>query len=827
MRRRILLFGDGPHYPSLLSRGRCIIILTFMTYQDSLSSTSSVEEGMGRLASSYGTLNANSQEETDEFLTDGFLMNKTEDNVPEKQYLSPRLFATTCGREPSADLASSGKTNAMCNNLIAMPWSRSYQSWWMLTVWASVATFFFETYYVAFSFDPVFRPYQAEHFIVEYGLTAIFMIDMFVQARLAYYNHRDELELNPHRILLQYIQRGHFWIDLVAILPLEFIVLALEGSVGQASNYVRLFRLARLLRLYRIRDCFEILSIDTRISLMTLTLVRNLVAAFFWVHVAACTMFFIAKQSDDVENSFLGYEGVHEMTPMHQYVTSLYWATVTWSTVGYGDFVAHNMAEKIWAVFYILISTIVQAWIIGSITLLLLKKDEKTGAYRDALETFAQYSRLHSFDSDFDKRLKTQLQLDFNTREIADEYVLQHFPTSIRRKVLRRLYLPYLLQTDLMKKDVRVKFVDAFLSASKVEIFSPGEEIIRRNAISSELYLLVGGEVEIVVETPGAASQKKKTGEFLNEIGFFTQSPEVYTVRTITVVKTLTISNASYKLLCQDHPGSVGKILQNLLDKVRKLSKQEEQLVSLPQSIDRLRAGSNYYDRTDSSMSLRSHDTAKDGPENARKTLTAVEDLVELHILRLKDDHTTRFLNSAARGDTQTLSVMCDQGFDPNSSDYDSRTALMVASMKGNPEAVKKLLECGADPNMVDMNGSTALYEAARMGHEGIMRVLLDCGASLCMSDLFAASTLDQAVFDGDIALLRRLLEAKIPVNAADYDQRRPVHIAAAEGNIAALKLMLEHGADLTVTDRWGNTARNEAERVKAGPLLQYLDELQ
>jgi ankyrin repeat protein len=86
---------------------------------------------------------------------------------------------------------------------------------------------------------------------------------------------------------------------------------------------------------------------------------------------------------------------------------------------------------------------------------------------------------------------------------------------------------------------------------------------------------------------------------------------------------------------------------------------------------------------------------------------------------------------------------------------------------------------------------------------------------------------LDQAVFDGDIALLRRLLEAKIPVNAADYDQRRPVHIAAAEGNIAALKLMLEHGADLTVTDRWGNTARNEAERVKAGPLLQYLDELQ
>lgn len=773
---------------------------------------------------------------------DGFLMKRTEDNVPEKQFLSHLLFATTRGRRATAidghtessnqdDNLGKLRTRLCCNNnFVAMPWSQSYQSWWMLTVGASIVTFFFETYVVAFSFDPVFRPYQAENFVVEYGLTAIFMIDMVVQGRLAYYNHRDELEVNPRHMMSNYIQRGHFWIDLIAIVPLEFAVLALIGKIGQSSIHTRwtsLFRLARLLRMYRIKDFFEILSIDTRISLMTLTLVRNLVAAFFWVHVAACTMFFIAKQWDDAETSFLGYEGVQEMTPIDQYVTSLYWATVTWSTVGYGDFVAHNTAERTWAVLYILISTIVQAWIIGSITLLLLKKDENTGAYRDTLETFAQYSKMHSFDDDFDKRLKTQLQLDFNTREIADEHVLKHFPTSIRRKVLRRLYLPYLLQTDLMKKDVRVQFVDAFLSSSKVEIFSPGEEIIRRNNISSELYLLVGGEVEVLVETPGAASQKKQTGDFLNEIGFFTESPEIYTVRTITVVKTLTISSASYKLLAQDHPGSVGKILQNLLDKVQKLSKEEEQMVALPQSLSRIRAGSTFFDSMDSNLSLRSHrSSSKDGKHNSRKTLAAVQDLVKVHILRLKDDNTTRFLNSAARGDTQTLSVMCDQGFDPNSSDYDSRTALMVASMKGNPEVVKKLLEYGADPNLVDMHGSTALYEAARMGHEGVMKVLLDHGASLCMSETLAASTLDQSVFDGDIALLRRLLDARIPVNAADYDQRRAVHIAAAEGNVAALKLMVEHGADLAVTDRWGNTARNEAERVNAGPLLHYLDGL-
>merc|ERR1712100_780189 len=114
---------------------------------------------------------------------------------------------------------------------------------------------------------------------------------------------------------------------------------------------------------------------------------------------------------------------------------------------------------------------------------------------------------------------------------------------------------------------------------------------------------------------------------------------------------------------------------------------------------------------------------------------------------------------------------MCDQGFDPNSADYDFRTALMVASMKGNTEAVRKLLEYHANPNLVDMHGSSALYEATREGHEDTMDVLLEHGAELCMSEGKAASILCQTVFDGDMLQLRRLLHANIPVNAGDYDR--------------------------------------------------------
>jgi CRP-like cAMP-binding protein len=229
---------------------------------------------------------------------------------------------------------------------------------------------------------------------------------------------------------------------------------------------------------------------------------------------------------------------------------------------------------------------IANSWFIGSITLLIVKGDEKNGEYRDALATLEQYSHMHHFDDSFKGKLKTQLQLQFRNREIVDEQVLKNFPNAMRRKVLRRLYLPFLSKTKLMK-GVRQQFVDAFLSSCTVEIFTPGEEIVERGSIMSDLFLLVGGIAEITTrrgqsisktehsdedpshrsgtstvkdEGPRPSYEQLEAGDFIGEIGFFTESPQVDSVACVTVCKTLTLSRNAYKMILQDHPNSAGKV---------------------------------------------------------------------------------------------------------------------------------------------------------------------------------------------------------------------------------------------------------------------------
>lgn len=733
-------------------------------------------------------------------------------------------------------------------HLVIVPWNKYYKMFWGLTVLLSYLTAFFTTYQVAFLPAGIVPTDPSD--IFEYCFLVIFVTDIVINFNLGYYDEVDELIIDRKLIARHYL-KFMFWIDLIGIFPFNAIALACAGLIGkdtQTSRYLSILQLFRLIRLHRVRELIHKLQYSSKVSLMWLTLIRNFGYGFLWSHFAACCLFFISRQSGhDEENTWIGGD-IPNLNVAQQYVTSLYWSVTTFATVGYGDYSPVNTAEQIFGIIYMLLNMIIVSWIIGSITLLIVKDDERIGHYRDALYVLGQYSDLHSFDDSFRKRLKTQLKLDFHNRDVADEQVLQFFPSNLRRKALRLLYMRSLYQTKLMK-GLRQQFVDAFLIACRVEIFSPGDDILQAGNISSDLYLIVEGSVKLLstssddqsvnsnspIDVNGSVSdseyqgdrggrpKRMGPGDFINDIEFFCETPQTATVQTVTICKMLTMSKEAYKQITEDHPASVGKILQNILARVEEdLNDNDEPEDGFPRHID-------FRKSSDGDTSVRSsHDDEVDRTiASAQKDAarTSVQDLIKAHISKLKDDHTTRFLYAAARDFATTISYMCNQGFDPNESDYDSRTALMVAAMKGNTAVVKVLLEYEANPNQVDMHGSSALYEAAKNGHEATMVLLLSHGAKLCMDEGKAASTMCQAVFDGDNLTLKRLLKAGIQVNAGDYDKRTAVHIAAAEGNVAALKVLVEFGADLTVRDRWNNTVVDEAKRTGALHVMEFLKE--
>ncbi|CAL8470996.1 g10538 [Coccomyxa elongata] len=192
------------------------------------------------------------------------------------------------------------------------------------------------------------------------------------------------------------------------------------------------------------------------------------------------------------------------------------------------------------------------------------------------------------------------------------------------------------------------------------------------------------------------------------------------------------------------------------------------------------------------------------------------------------EDQTEAFLLAAQRGNsTKVRRMLQHEGQPPDSSNFEGRTALMLAAMHGHRDVALALLGAGADPNVRDKEGSTALLKAVRNAHDSIVSLLRSCGAELDLPSTEAAAHLCTCVFDCNVPLLRRYIKAGISVNAGNFDKRTPLHVAAAEGNLAAVRVLVEEGkADLAVTDRWGATPLDEAMRVGSRATMDYLQGL-
>ena len=83
------------------------------------------------------------------------------------------------------------------------------------------------------------------------------------------------------------------------------------------------------------------------------------------------------------------------------------------------------------------------------------------------------------------------------------------------------------------------------------------------------------------------------------------------------------------------------------------------------------------------------------------------------------------------RGDAEALQSALANGLDPNLSNKNGATLLMLAAIKGNTQIGRLLVAAGADLDRRDKWRGTALSDAVLAGSTGFVKLLLAKGASL------------------------------------------------------------------------------------------------
>ena len=151
--------------------------------------------------------------------------------------------------------------------------------------------------------------------------------------------------------------------------------------------------------------------------------------------------------------------------------------------------------------------------------------------------------------------------------------------------------------------------------------------------------------------------------------------------------------------------------------------------------------------------------------------------------------------------------------------------ALWEAAYLGNLAEVQRLVTAGAAVDAADVENRTSLMWTVFNGHTPVAGYLLEKGAAVDNKDASGRTALMYASSGPFAETVELLLDEGAQVNVqGTLEGFTALMTAAAEGQIDVVRILLVHGADPTLKDKDGDTAKSFAQEKGHAEVIQLLD---
>ncbi|XP_054094527.2 voltage-gated inwardly rectifying potassium channel KCNH3 isoform X1 [Callithrix jacchus] len=367
--------------------------------------------------------------------------------------------------------------------------------------------------------------------VCDLAVEVLFILDIVLNFRTTFVSKSGQVVFAPKSICLHYITTW-FLLDVIAALPFDLLH-AFKVNVYFGAHLLKTVRLLRLLRLLPRLDRYS------QYSAVVLTLLMAVFALL--AHWVACIWFYIGQreiesseselpeigwlqelarrletpyylvgrspaggnsssQSDNCSSSEANGTGLELLggpSLRSAYITSLYFALSSLTSVGFGNVSANTDTEKIFSICTMLIGALMHAVVFGNVTAIIQRMYARRFLYHSRTRDLRDYIRIHRIPKPLKQRMLEYFQATWAVNNGIDTTeLLQSLPDELRADIAMHLHKE-VLQLPLFEAASR-GCLRALSLALRPAFCTPGEYLIHQGDALQALYFVCSGSMEVL-----------------------------------------------------------------------------------------------------------------------------------------------------------------------------------------------------------------------------------------------------------------------------------------------------------------------------------------